>query len=1003
MFVLQSSTKLNMQYLRKIAFVVASILLVVAAFAQPNTNVDLDKSKPKQYENRKLGSEKTGDKKFTLPRRITQNTYTHYNYYFNANNKLIEIVDRAKTSFKDDYTEILPFYNYTLDGTSQSKGDLDSVIYKCTAGILLHDLRNDWIDNLYMLLGKAYLYRKDFDSAAGCFQYINYTYAPKDEGYDIPLGSNASGTAGVFTISTKEKRNLWKQLTSKAPSRNESFVWQIRNYLEQDLLGEAAGLIGILRSDPFFPKRLKTDLHEMVAFWFYKQQNFDSAAWHLQKSLDNAEGRAEEARWEYLAGQMYQAAKKDSAAIKMYDRSIKHTIDPLMEVYARLNIVNLSSGKKKDALQENLNELIKLAKRDKYIDYRDIIYYAAAKLELQRNSLDAAQSDLLKSVKYSLDNPQQKSLSFVALGDINYTKKAYIQAYSFYDSVQLDAVKTLPKTDRDKIAIRKPSLKIIAANLTIINKEDSLQKVAAMPDAERTLYVKKQAKILRKAQGLKGGDEEGSYNTSVGTSDKNTSLFGDSKGEWYFLSTNLRSKGFTEFKSRWGKRNNVDNWRRQSAVNKISNTAKPGTIGAGTDVDDTGGKTVIPTDKKDEVAEEGEQDISFEGLMSKLPLTKERLTVSNNKIQVALFSNGETFQNKLEDYPPAIDAYHELLKRFSDFKAREDALFNLYYCYNKAGLMSQADSVKNILNTSFPDGELTKKLKEGNNPVDKQKNVAANKKYDEIYNLFLEGKFEEAKQQKLKADELYGKNFWTPNLLYIEAIYYVKQKEDATAINKLQSLISLFPSSPLAAKANTMIDVLSRRKEIEGYLGSLTIERNEEGVTKGVDLSDTKNENKTVDVKTNDVVKKSTEKTIDKKVELKVLPTEANKFTFTPSDLHYTMVVLDKVDKTFVNEAKGAFAQFNREKFYNQKIDIGIYALNETYNLLLIGPFENAGKAVDYFDKTKPQAANKIIPWIDANKYNFSIIGTTNLELLKTNKELANYLNFLKLSLPGKF
>jgi hypothetical protein len=77
---------------------------------------------------------------------------------------------------------------------------------------LLHDLRNDWIDNLYILLGKAYLYRKDFDSAAGCFQYVNYVYAPKDEGYDVPLGSNASNTKGVFTISTNEKRSLWKKL-----------------------------------------------------------------------------------------------------------------------------------------------------------------------------------------------------------------------------------------------------------------------------------------------------------------------------------------------------------------------------------------------------------------------------------------------------------------------------------------------------------------------------------------------------------------------------------------------------------------------------------------------------------------------------------------------------------------------------------------------------------------------------------------------------------------------
>ena len=265
--------------------------------AQPNTSVNLEKEKPKRYQERKLGSEKTAEKKFTLLRRFTQNTYTHYNYHFNANNKLNDVIEKAKMAYRDDYTKLLPFYNYTLEATSTSKDDLDSVIYKCTAGILLHDLRNDWIDNMYLLLGRAYLLRKDFDSAAGCFQYINYVYAPKDEGYDIPLGSNASNTQGVFTISTKEKRNLWKKITSRPPSRNESFIWQIRNYLEQDMLGEAAGLIGILRHDPYFPKRLKTDLHEMIAYWYYKQENYDSAAAHLQLSLNNADNKLERARW----------------------------------------------------------------------------------------------------------------------------------------------------------------------------------------------------------------------------------------------------------------------------------------------------------------------------------------------------------------------------------------------------------------------------------------------------------------------------------------------------------------------------------------------------------------------------------------------------------------------------------------------------------------------------------------------------------------------------------
>jgi outer membrane protein assembly factor BamD (BamD/ComL family) len=1009
MFVIERLMYFFMPNLNKTIGTIAIMLLVLFTNAQPNTNVDLDKDKPKQYENRKLGSEKSGEKKFTLSRRITQNTYTHYNYYFNANNKLNGVIEKAKTVYKDDYTQMLSFYNYTLDGTVQSKDDLDSVIYKCTAGILLHDLRNDWIDNLYMLLGKAYLYRKNFDSAAGCFQYINYVYAPKNDGYDVPLGSNASNTKGVFTISTNEKRSLWKKMTSKPPSRNESFVWQIRNYLEQDMLGEAAGLIGILRSDPNFPKRLKTDLHEMIAYWFYKQQNYDSSAWHLQKSLDNAEGRGEEARWEYLAGQLYQTAHKDSMAIVMFERSVKHTLDPLMEVYARLNIVGLSSGKKKDALQNNLNELLKLTKRDKYVDYRDIIYYAAAKLELKRNSLDAAQDNLLKSVKYSTDNKEQKSISYIALGDLNFDRKKFIPAEVFYDSVQLETVKTIAKEDVERVKLRKSSLKVIAQNLVLIHKEDSLQRVALMPEAERTAYVKKELKKLRKAKGLKGSsEEEGSYNTGAADS-KKADLFGDTKGEFYFSSINIKSKGFSEFKSKWGKRNNVDNWRRQAALDKVTTkkdiSRNPGVT---MDIDDIGVDTKKRTDEKKEagdVAEEEELDLSFEGLMSKLPLTKELLTASDLKIQRALFVNGETFQSSLEAYDAAVYSYDTLLKRFNEFKQKEPALFNLYYCYTKLGLKVQADSVLAVLRNDFPDGESYKTIQQGNNPPEKEKNKTATKTYETIYNLFIEGKFEEAKAMKAKADATYGKTFWTPQLLMIESVYYIKIKEDSTAINKLKEVAKMVPGTPLAIKALNMIDVLSRRKEIEKYLTDLAVERAEETVEKSVDLVDPTVEVKKQEAKKNDGLKQTDAiKTIDKKATVAPIVDATKKiFSFNATDSQYVMISLEKVDRVFVNEAKGAFAQFNRERIYNQKIDITVNNLNEDYALLLLGPFENAGKAFDYVEKARPLAVTRIIPWIPAAKYNFSLISNANLLLLNANKEITNYINFIKQTIPGKF
>jgi hypothetical protein len=47
-----------------------------------------------------------------------------------------------------------------------------------------------------------------------------------------------------------------------------------------------------------------------------------------------------------------------------------------------------------------------MAKKDKYQSYRDIIYYAAALFEMERNGYDGAVSFLNKSIKYNTTDPR---------------------------------------------------------------------------------------------------------------------------------------------------------------------------------------------------------------------------------------------------------------------------------------------------------------------------------------------------------------------------------------------------------------------------------------------------------------------------------------------------------------------------------------------------------------------------------------------------------------------
>ena len=213
---------MQIPFLRVASLVLMSMLFALqGSIAQEALAVDV--KKPEKFENKKLGYEKTAEKKFTLPRRFMQNTTTHYNYYFNANTKLNEVIARAKAAHKDDYTQLLPFYNYSLSQTAGEKQELDSVIFKSTVAILIHDLRNNWVDNMYMLMGKAYYFRNQLDSAYLTFQYINYAFSPKEkDGYDKVIGSNSNEEG--FSVSTKESKNILKKALTRPPSRRANQV-----------------------------------------------------------------------------------------------------------------------------------------------------------------------------------------------------------------------------------------------------------------------------------------------------------------------------------------------------------------------------------------------------------------------------------------------------------------------------------------------------------------------------------------------------------------------------------------------------------------------------------------------------------------------------------------------------------------------------------------------------------------------------------------------------------
>jgi len=965
----------------KFLFVVVLTMFSTIVFAQPKWTFDLigNQEKPPMYEDRLLASEKTANKKFTYWRHFVQNSITHYNYYYNANVIINRVIENAKENQNDDYTKLLSFYPYKFENTASQSNDLDSVLFKCATAILIHDLRTDWVDNMYLLLGKAYFFKKDFDSAALTFQFINYNLFPrkKDEEDSRIIGENQNAQSKIMSIADSEKKKWYKKITKLPPSRNDALIWMIRSFIEQDKQGEAAGMINILQLDPNLPERLHDELLEVKSYWYFKQNIYDSAAFYLEKGMKSFDYKNDRARQKFLLAQLYEITGDFNKASFFYQEAAKETIDPLLDIYANLNNAKMLRTRGDTVeLAKCVVKLSSMAKRDKYETYRDIIYHSAGELCMKKPDTTNAVIFFKKSLEFNENNSLFKSKSHLVLGAITYSQKKYQDAAIHYDSVDIALLSA--EDDSTQISNRKNTLQKLASQSLIIQTEDSLQKIALLDPDLRDAFLKKLSKKLRKVEDVKNGKKNNKSGGIIIDNKKETSLdlFADNtKGEWYFYNNSLKSRGFSEFINRWGQRDNADNWRRKSATSfsGISNLDAPGDIST-LSIDSSLGKPI---------------ENSYDALLSNLPITEEAKTESNKKISQALLSASQLLELELLDFMESIVYYQEHLKRYPDSLENGKIYLGLYHCYDKLGNFTLAAYYKNLLINQFPLSVYARML---SNPADLQpwkNNPAFESQYEKVYNFFVQEQFDSALVLKENMECEFGDHYWSPQMLYMWAIYSIKCDNVDYALDMLYDITNNYPNSTITERAQTLIIALKSKTQIEEYLTKLNLDSLN---IKPKKVSNKKRDNKVV----------SNNAKTKENINPKVSPDNLKgTYQWDTTTTKFVVMVLDQVDGVYINEAKNAFTRFNKQ--YNfSTISITRDNIDNKKALLIFNGFINTDAAILFYDKIKKAASNEV-SWLTASQYSFIVIDDSNLQLLKSSKDINGYKSLLKKIYPSKF
>ena len=138
------------------------------------------------------GSCKTTKNRFL--NKAYHNTTTRFNWYFNALQNFNFAVDKIESAHKDDYNELLTVYPLGSANDAQSVApQIDKTLKKCALAISKHSMlikgqeHNRWIDDCYLLIGKAYFYKKEYVKSIEAFRFVNRQFDGQTSSYEAKI------------------------------------------------------------------------------------------------------------------------------------------------------------------------------------------------------------------------------------------------------------------------------------------------------------------------------------------------------------------------------------------------------------------------------------------------------------------------------------------------------------------------------------------------------------------------------------------------------------------------------------------------------------------------------------------------------------------------------------------------------------------------------------------------------------------------------------------------
>ncbi len=884
-------------------------------------------------------------KKNTWTTRTYKAINTRFNVYFNGMTSYEEGMKNIIKANVEDFSDVIPMYPISKPANAKTAASsMDKTIEKCRKAIKLHSIKqkpelntkkankpeyklfynqkefNPALKDAWLLLAKAEFHKGDFLGSVGTFAYIARFYSTD------------------------------KDMVTKCK------LWTARAYLEMGWIYEAEQVLSKLTPNDI--STYNTDIYTSVnAELMIKKDLYKEAIPFLEITLSKEKDKYLKQRFSYLLAQLYQKTGNNQAAFGMYQKVLKLSPPYDMDFNARINSIELNSGN----VNNIRKDIKKMIKNPNNKDYLDQLYYVMGKTYLQKSDTLKAIENFIISADKSTRNGVDKALTLITLGDLYYNKKDYVKAQPRYDDASKIITNEHPEFNR--VSSKALSLGELVVQYEIVTLQDSLQRLAALPESKRLEIVNKiiekviadekaaaEKKDEQENQGNQGNFED-IENGFTPPANNNLRIGNNNVGEWYFYNANTMKTGQQDFLKKWGKRKLEDNWRRMNKSAVLfadeKETVVPDSTSTLTSTDTTTTKTKL--------AESDNKNPDF--YLQQIPVTPAQIKNSNAEIATAMYNMGFIYKEKVEDLSVSIQTFEEFQRRFPTDERIPETLYQVYLMQTKNRNKTVAEAYRSKLLSNYPESKQAILLK---NPDYIGLQTEMLQVQDSIYNLtykaFNASDFNTVKKNTADFVKKYPQSNLAPKFLFLNALSIGKTEKSDVFESVLSKLVENYPESDVSAMSKDMLALMKQGKEAQTGTSQGTLLALREEVNK---TEDTEIENKT--------------------------------FTAEKKSKHRLLLITSQ-DDLFINKLLYNVASFNFSRFMVKDFDLSVNKLDSVRKVLSVTNFESYDETEWYINSLSNDSA--LSNMINRSDIQNIIISEANFGLLKTMFSLDEYLSF---------